>query len=155
MRALYRCFGTIYLVSYTQYHPSRIIYHVSSIPYRLPSLRVYLSDRDRSDDGNGLPILAAVGQLQFDVVQYRLLNEYGVDSKVEPLDYTIARWANGGWAAVERADAEGKLFGVYIVQDRWRRPVLLFRNPWKVTQLVGEVEYLQLEPWAMPPSEIL
>ena len=88
-------------------------------------------------------------------MQYRLLNEYGVDSKVEPLDYTIARWANGGWAAVERADAEGKLFGVYIVQDRWKRPVLLFRNPWKVTQLVGEVEYLQLEPWAMPPSEIL
>jgi len=28
--------------------------------------------RDRDDDGNGSPILAAVGQLQFDVVQYRL-----------------------------------------------------------------------------------
>lgn len=28
--------------------------------------------RDRDDDGNGRPILAAVGQLQFDVVQYRL-----------------------------------------------------------------------------------
>jgi len=28
--------------------------------------------RDRDDDGNGSPILAAVGQLQFDVVQYRM-----------------------------------------------------------------------------------
>ena len=27
--------------------------------------------RERSDDGNGAPILAAVGTLQFDVVQYR------------------------------------------------------------------------------------
>ena len=28
--------------------------------------------RDRGDDGNGTPILAAVGQLQFEVVEYRL-----------------------------------------------------------------------------------
>ena len=38
----------------------------------------------------------------------------------------------GGWEAVEKADAEGKLFGVYVVKDRWNRPVLLFKNPWKV-----------------------
>jgi hypothetical protein len=29
------------------------------------------------------------------------------------------------------------------------------QNPWKVTQLAGEVEYLKMQPWAMPPSEIL
>jgi peptide chain release factor 3 len=65
--------------------------------------------RDRNDDGNGLPILAAVGQLQFEVrdcltlhltsshfvfwkvVEYRLKAEYGVESTLEPLGYTIAR----------------------------------------------------------------
>ena len=47
--------------------------------------------------------------------------------------YTIARWVGGGWEAVEKADAEGKLFGVYVVKDRWNRPVLLFKNPWKVS----------------------
>ena len=41
--------------------------------------------RDRGDDGNGTPLLAAVGQLQFEVVEYRLKNEYGVDSRMEPL----------------------------------------------------------------------
>lgn len=50
---------------------------------------------------------------------------------------------------------QGKLYGVYICKDRWERPVLLFRNPWKVTQLAGEAEYLSLEPWAMPPTEFV
>ncbi|KAJ1402929.1 hypothetical protein B484DRAFT_414026 [Ochromonadaceae sp. CCMP2298] len=111
--------------------------------------------RDRQDDGNGSPLLAAVGQLQFEVVTYRLKAEYGVESSMEPLGYTMARWVGGGWEAVKRAEADGKLFGVYICQDRWERPVLLFRNPWKVTQLAADVTYLQLEPWAMPPTEFL
>ena len=110
--------------------------------------------RDRGDDGNGNMILAAVGQLQFEVVQYRLQAEYGVECKMEDLGYSMARWVGGGWPAVEKAEADGKLFGVYILKDRWERPVLLFRNPWKITQLGGEAEYLNMEPWAMPPSEL-
>jgi peptide chain release factor 3 len=31
------------------------------------------------------PILAAVGQLQFEVVQFRLAQEYGVETRLEPL----------------------------------------------------------------------
>ena len=129
--------------------------------------------RDRGDDGSGSPLLAAVGQLQFEVVLYRLQAEYGVEARLEPLDYSIARWVtdNGsssvggsgvkvgggaggdGWEAVKRADTDAKLFGVYVCKDRWDRPVLLFRNPWKVSQLTTEVDYLHLEPWAMPPTE--
>ena len=111
--------------------------------------------RDRGDDGNGTPILAAVGQLQFEVVEYRLKAEYGVDSRMESLGYTMARWVEGGWDAIDKADADGKLFGVYVVKDRWERPVLLFKNPWKVTQLAGDVEYLKMVPWALPPSEVM
>ena len=44
--------------------------------------------RDRGDDGNGTPLLAAVGQLQFEVVEYRLKHEYGVESRMEPLGNT-------------------------------------------------------------------
>ena len=110
--------------------------------------------RERGDSGMTSPILAAVGQLQFEVVAYRLQNEYNVECTMEPLGYTSARWVGGGWPAVEKADQAGKLFGVYIVQDRWDRPVLLFRNPWKITQLVEEAPFLELEPWAMPPSDV-
>ncbi len=37
-------------------------------------------------------ILGAVGVLQFEVVQHRLLNEYSVDCDFEPVNVTTARW---------------------------------------------------------------
>lgn len=97
-------------------------------------------------------ILAAVGQLQFEVVQARLKNEYGVDSDLEPIGYTLARWADGGWDAVDKADKDGKLFGIMIVQDIYKRPVLLFRNDWKAASVAEEEKYLELSPWSKPPS---
>lgn len=108
--------------------------------------------RQRYDDGGGPLMLAAVGQLQFEVVQARLKGEYDVESIMEPLGYTLARWADGGWDAVDKADADGKLFGIMIVQDRWERPVLLFRNDWKAASLATEEGYLKLLPWSRPPS---
>eukprot|EP00546_Thalassionema_frauenfeldii_P008568 CAMPEP_0178924146 /NCGR_PEP_ID=MMETSP0786-20121207/17155_1 /TAXON_ID=186022 /ORGANISM="Thalassionema frauenfeldii, Strain CCMP 1798" /LENGTH=528 /DNA_ID=CAMNT_0020598805 /DNA_START=300 /DNA_END=1886 /DNA_ORIENTATION=- len=108
--------------------------------------------RQRNDDGGGPLLLAAVGQLQFEVVQARLKNEYGVESLMEPLGYSLARWVDGGWDAVDKADADGKLFGIMTVQDRWKRPVLLFRNDWKAAALSEEEKYLELKPWSEPPS---
>jgi peptide chain release factor 3 len=108
--------------------------------------------RQRNDDGGGPLMLAAVGQLQFEVVQARLENEYNVKSLMEPLSYTLARWADGGWEAVDKADKAGKLFGILIVQDRWGRPVLLFRNDWKAASLAEEEKYLELKPWSSPPD---
>lgn len=70
------------------------------------------------------------------------------------VSYVHCRWVGGGWPAIQKAEVDGKLFGVNVVQDRWNRPVLLFRNPWKVSQLTTEEEYLKLEPWAMPPAII-
>jgi len=107
--------------------------------------------RQRNDDGGGPLILAAVGQLQFEVVQARLKSEYKVDSDLEAIGYTLARWADGGWDAVDKADADGKLFGIMIVQDRWQRPVLLFRNDWKAASVAEEEKYLELKPWSKPP----
>jgi peptide chain release factor 3 len=81
-----------------------------------------------------------------------LEGEYGVESRLEEISYTLARWADGGWDAVDKADADGKLFGSMIVQDRWKRPVLLFRNDWKAQAVSDEEKYLDLQPWSKPPS---
>ena len=37
-------------------------------------------------------IVGAVGQLQFDVVAYRLKEEYGVEAIYEPINVHTARW---------------------------------------------------------------
>jgi peptide chain release factor 3 len=41
------------------------------------------------------PIIGAVGALQFDVLEYRLKHEYGVDISLEHLPFTVARWVVG------------------------------------------------------------
>ena len=87
------------------------------------------------------PILAAVGQLQLEVVQYRLENEYGVKTRLEPLEFSVARWVSGGWPALESV---GRLFNCKTVRDAWDRPVLLFRNSWNLQQLGEDHPSLEL-----------
>ncbi len=42
----------------------------------------------------GTLLLGAVGQLQFEVVIHRLKTEYGVDARLMPSRYTLARWVS-------------------------------------------------------------
>jgi peptide chain release factor 3 len=94
-----------------------------------------------ADDAKRDPILAAVGQLQFEVVQFRLKNEYGVETLLEPLGYSVARWVLDGWPALEAA---GKLFNTMVVKDNLEQPVLLFKNEWNVGQTEGDHPSLRL-----------
>ncbi|MGB7564905.1 MAG: peptide chain release factor 3 [Prochlorococcaceae cyanobacterium] len=97
---------------------------------------LYDTDASKRD-----PILAAVGQLQLEVVQYRLENEYGVPTRLEPLGFSVARWVVGGWEALE---AVGRLFNCKTVRDAWDRPVLLFKNDWNLHQLAEDHPKLEL-----------
>ncbi|MEP0918623.1 peptide chain release factor 3 [Leptolyngbya sp. DQ-M1] len=94
-----------------------------------------------ADEAKRDPILAAVGQLQMEVVQFRLQNEYGVETTVEYLPYTVARWVDGGWEALQKV---GRIFNTLAVKDSWERPVLLFRNEWNCQQLQGDHPELKL-----------
>ena len=40
-------------------------------------------------------VVGAVGMLQFEVLEYRLKNEYGVDLLNHTLPYSVARWIDG------------------------------------------------------------
>jgi len=46
----------------------------------------------RLEAAGGTLLLGAIGQLQFDVVAQRLQTEYGVDARLSPSRYTLARW---------------------------------------------------------------
>lgn len=97
------------------------------------------------DEAKRDPILAAVGQLQFEVVQFRLQNEYGAETRLEILPYTVARWVTGGWEALQKV---GRLFNTVTVKDSYDRPVLLFRNEWNCQQLQTDHPELKLKTTA-------
>tara|TARA_Y100001968_G_scaffold292504_1_gene297770 strand:- start:228 stop:896 length:669 start_codon:yes stop_codon:yes gene_type:complete len=97
-----------------------------------------LYDKDESKRD---PILAAVGQLQLEVVQHRLENEYGVETRLEPMEFQVARWVDGGWQALDQI---GRIFNCKTVQDPWLRPVLLFKNQWNLNQLLEDHPSLKL-----------
>ncbi|MCC7441920.1 MAG: peptide chain release factor 3 [Bdellovibrionales bacterium] len=76
--------------------------------------------------GDKDPILGAVGALQFEVLQFRLQAEYGAESRIERLPFTLARWVRGpGFdaAAFEREDSR-------CLEDRDGNPVVLFKTEW-------------------------
>lgn len=97
---------------------------------------MYSVDESRRD-----PILAAVGQLQFEVVQFRMQSEYGVETLLEPLSYSVARWVVGGWEALQKV---GRLFNTITVKDSYDRPVLLFKNEWNMNQIQSDHPELEL-----------
>jgi len=93
------------------------------------------------DESKRDPILAAVGQLQLDVVRHRLKNEYGVESNLESMSFQIARWITDGWSSL---DDVGRIFNCKIVKDCWNRPVILFKNEWNLNQIIEDYPKLNL-----------
>ena len=74
-------------------------------------------------------IVGVVGVLQFDVLKYRLENEYNVEIRLEKLPYEHIRW-------IENKDIDmDKLTGtsdMKKIRDLKGNPLLLFVNAWSV-----------------------
>lgn len=86
-------------------------------------------------------IVGVVGVLQFDVLKYRLENEYNVDIKLEPLPYEHIRW-------IENKEIDlTKLIGtsdMKKVKDLKGNPLLLFVNSWSIGMTLDRNEGLVL-----------
>ncbi len=76
-----------------------------------------------------LPLLAAVGPLQFEVVQFRLESEYGAASRLEAAPWTVVRWLPEGMTEDE-LDALLLPSGTKLAYDLGKNPVVLFPNDW-------------------------
>lgn len=74
-------------------------------------------------------IVGVVGVLQFDVLKYRLENEYNVEIRLENLPYEHIRW-------IENTDIDLKTLtgtsDMKKIKDLKDRPLLLFVNEWSV-----------------------
>ena len=91
----------------------------------------------------GATLLAAVGPLQFEVVQYRLQSEYGAESKLVQTPWTLLRWIEPHPSLSNPAGlvvATGVSFGV----DKLDQPVALFPNDWTLRYFVEKNPDLKL-----------
>jgi len=81
------------------------------------------------DEYMGSTLLGAVGQLQFDVVMYRLKNEYGAEPRLEPAPFNQIRWFAPGVTKDQFAN-EYLGSGVKLANDLRGQLVILFPNEW-------------------------
>jgi peptide chain release factor 3 len=74
-----------------------------------------------------VPLLAAVGPLQFEVVQYRLESEYGAEARFESTGFITARWYrnNNGKELTLPYTAS-------LARDMAGQPVVLFQDEWSL-----------------------
>ncbi len=75
-----------------------------------------------------VPLLGAVGPLQFEVMQYRLSDEYNVESRLDTKQWELLRWLPFGESAAEYRDRL-PMNCAFGTDDRGRS-VLLFPNEW-------------------------
>ncbi len=95
------------------------------------------------EPGKGMEevIVGVVGTLQFDVLEYRLKNEYNVDIIMDRLSYQYIRW-------IENEDIDPKKLSITsdtkVVQDFRGNFLLLFTDNWNINWALEKNEGLRL-----------
>ena len=98
------------------------------------------------NSGIEAPIIGVVGQLQFEVLEYRLREEYGVTVTIQNLSYEVVRWIN------KRSESKLKTLQdsnmSMVVLDKDENFAVLLRDEWKTKWLSEryEIEFLLQPP---------
>jgi peptide chain release factor 3 len=104
------------------------------------------------DTASRVPLLAAVGPLQFEVVQWRLQSEYNAESRLTPTPWTVLRWLKLPDDATAKNFDYSRLIiatGVSFGSDKFENPIALFPNDWTMRYFVeknAEIKLLELPP---------
>lgn len=87
-------------------------------------------------------IVGVVGVLQFEVLTYRLKNEYNVDVRLETLPYEYIRWIeNRTELDIEHIEGTSDM---KLVKDLRDRPLLLFVHEWSIGMVLDRNKTLKL-----------
>lgn len=98
------------------------------------------------DIGTETFVIGVVGVLQFEVLSYRLKNEYGVDIQIQMLPYTAARWVMDGSLTESALSYTDR---AVLVEDHHKRPVVLFSDKWAVQRIADKhtnVRFVEIPP---------
>ena len=97
-----------------------------------------------------VPVLAAVGPLQFDVVQFRLESEYNAVTRLEPAPWQVVRWLPEEFSE-EEMDKLSPPTGSRFGWDSDKNPVLLFPSDWAASYFEQNSNGLALAK--VPPNQ--
>jgi peptide chain release factor 3 len=102
-----------------------------------------------------IPLLGAVGPLQFEVVQYRLESEYGAESRLEQTSWKVLRWISPD---VESDRLENLVLpaGASIALDSQERNVILLTSEWSLNYFIEKYPNIKLSdiPFKVEELEI-
>lgn len=90
--------------------------------------------------GEANPVMAAVGPMQFEVMQARMENEYNVETVTEPVPYSVARKTTP-----ETAEELRKQRGVEIFTRTDGELIALFGDKWRLQFIEKEHPEFELE----------
>lgn len=91
-------------------------------------------------------IVGVVGVLQFEVLTYRLKNEYNVDVRLETLPYEYIRWIeNRTELDIEHIEGTSDM---KLVKDLRDRPLLLFAHEWSIGMVLDRNKTLKLSEFS-------
>ncbi|MDO5564535.1 MAG: peptide chain release factor 3 [Eubacteriales bacterium] len=91
-------------------------------------------------------IVGVVGELQFEVFIYRLLNEYNVEIKLDKLPYGYIRWIEN-YQEINLHEIKGTQ-DMKIVEDTKKRPLLLFSHEWSISMVLERNKNLVLKEFS-------
>ncbi len=86
-------------------------------------------------------IVGVVGVLQFEVLKYRLENEYHVEIKLEQLPYQYIRWIENKDVDIKKIVGTSDMKKIKDLKDR---PLLIFVNEWSIGMTMDRNKGLQL-----------
>ncbi|MGV0335943.1 peptide chain release factor 3 [Corynebacterium kroppenstedtii] len=91
--------------------------------------------------GDAAPVMAAVGPMQFEVMQARMANEYNVETETSPVPYSVARRTDQ-----ESAPELNRQRGVEVFIRDDGELIALFGDKWKLQFIEREHPEFTLEP---------
>jgi peptide chain release factor 3 len=90
-----------------------------------------------------VPVLGAVGPLQFEVVQYRLEAEYGAESRMEQTNWKVLRWMDENVFAARNKEILLPA-GAAWAADIDGLPVILFTSEWSLNYFYEKNKNIEL-----------
>ncbi|MEO5912658.1 MAG: peptide chain release factor 3 [Luteolibacter sp.] len=105
--------------------------------------------------GSQVPLLGAVGPLQFEVLQYRLEGEYAAETRIEQANWSLARWLKPKEGDPLAPEARPNLsLGAALARDSNGWLVALLPSEWALKTFADKNEDWILSEQPFPPPVV-